>query len=229
MGTSTSGLDRPLIQHKFTSFVLFLEQARQITRRSQLYGCGSGSKLPHVNRGKGGDPSKSASKSKLRESLGDNGTVISYSSVPSDDRDSYEHDMVYRMAHFSTTSRVRACVMVFVCHLQLYDPRTFQTQSADRIFAGSAEKRHRAGIGAASREPWYVGYVNSSTARSGSELASACRYGYRGAYNQKLWHTSRQSAPDRTFDQATPAYLRQATLVSSCVAQAHQPSCTRAF
>ena len=165
-------------------------EARHLRRR-HLYGVGTGGSLPRIRSVPLDDPSHTTAKTKLRETLGDNGTVISYASVPSDERDAYEHDALYRATPWSVTSL-----------------------SAERVFTGSAEKRHRAAIGAASREPWYVGYVNSASKRSGSEVASACRYGYRGAYNQKLWHTSAITSPERTHRVGDPAFLAQSTLAN---------------
>ena len=207
------------VRHTIDSSDLHSPENKERMRRRYLYGRGAGlprlgatgpghhsASAPALSAAHGGSSSSTVAsardgsqalagppRSKLREALGDNGTVISFASRPSDDCESYEHDTLYRLHGYSAGAR-----------------------DAERVFFGAAEKRHRAAIGAAHREPWYVGYVNSATKTDASPFAEAQRYGYAGVARERRFHTSRLAAADRTLDPTTPAFLASTRFVMTC-------------
>jgi len=101
----------------------------------------------------------------------------------------------------------------------------------DRTFLGTSEKRHRAAIGAARREPWYGGSCPSGIASSvpraagartkkapapdarARRFADAVRYGYAGARKERAYRQFPNAAPARTYGPDAPAFMgRRATV-----------------
>lgn len=185
-------------------------------RRRMLYGVGRGAPIPGVKRSRKA-PGKSARRlpgsastpslpTGLLGSTAGGGSTIggstlggggtsAYGDGPTYDgygfkrpagspHQSYEHDQFFRMGYFSTTST-----------------------SADRIFSGGVAAAQAVGV-SAQREPWYMGYQNSTAHKAaGSSTASARRYGSRGATAEQLWHCPPYARPDRTVEPTTPAFL----------------------
>ena len=100
-------------------------RTRAIWRRQKLYGVGGGAQLPRLSRqgsrrggrdgatgaasgasagGGGAAAGQSRGGFPARFAFGEEGTVLSYASRPSDHCDTYEHDAWYRMSYWESTA-----------------------------------------------------------------------------------------------------------------------------
>ncbi|KAJ1450736.1 hypothetical protein M885DRAFT_531479 [Pelagophyceae sp. CCMP2097] len=111
----------------------------------------------------------------------------------SDHLGTYEHDSWYRMSYWTTN-----------------EAKTLG--AGDRCYVGTADARHRAGIGLSRREPWYGGAVPTGVPTT-APFADAQRYGARGAMNERAYRLYANSAPHKTYRADTPKFLRQKSVV----------------
>lgn len=157
-------------------------KTKRLRRRLKLYCVGSGATLPKVSESRG--------QRQLQQRPSTCSTFPHYNMVFHDTVPSYSS---------------RPCD-----DAPTYEHDAMYRTSQDGLI-GTAETRHRAGIGAARREPWYCGVARSGAATT-CAMADAVRYGFRGVASERKYRQFRGALRSSNVETTPPEVVHKRAL-----------------